>query len=170
MGRAVSRILLLLLSSVGVAHAQIPHIAGTWKMNMEASEYPGPKPQSQVRQYFLTDDDFLVGLAVTIDAEGNPSFLQFAGKTDGNDYPEYSVRPLAQFQISGTVTPLTYSERQRDQYTVEWFDKYDGNTYASGTRSVSPDGRTMTVVAEIRGPDGKVSTFTIVYDRVTTAE
>jgi hypothetical protein len=67
MARVVSLILLLLLSSVGIAHAQVPHIIGTWKMNMQASEYPGPKPQSQLRQYFVTDGGFLVGVAVSHD-------------------------------------------------------------------------------------------------------
>lgn len=133
---------------------------------MEASEYPGREPQSDVRRYFLTDDDFLIGVAVTIDAEGNPGFLQFTAKTDGAEYPEYSIEPLSRFQRSGEVTPFTYSETQRDDYAIEWADKYNGDTYVSGTRSVSEDGQTLTIVAVLPERNDQARTYTIVYDRV----
>ena len=63
--------------------AQEPHILGTWKLNVEASRLPGPPPQVHVRRYSLAPDGTLVGLAVVVEANGRPNFLQFAAKTDG---------------------------------------------------------------------------------------
>lgn len=162
--------LLFFILASGAARAQTPHIVGTWRLNSEASELPGPAPQLEVRRYALTEDGFLVGTAVSVNADGNPGFLQFTAKTDGKDYPEYNIGTLSRLQASGEATPLAYSETQLDEYTIEWFDKRDGRVYASGTRSVSADGQTMTVVAEFSRPDGEVEVVTIIYDRVATAE
>src|SRR6478672_7339452 len=93
-----------------VAHGQVPQIIGTWKLNFGASQFLGPPPQSEVRQYSVADNGYLVGLAVFVDAQGNPGFLQIATKSDGRDYAEYSSTVLAAFQIGGTPTPLAYSE------------------------------------------------------------
>jgi hypothetical protein len=150
---------------VASVQAQVPHIVGTWRLNIEASEFFRPPPQSELRRYSVTEDGYLVGLAVIVDAEGNPEFLQFAAKTDGQDYPEYSSNALAAFQIAGTPTPLAYSEKPLDAHTIEWFDKYEGEVYASGTRQVSEDGRTLTIVGEIRGPQGEARRLRFVYDK-----
>lgn len=154
-----------LLATYTTVSAQVPHIVGTWKLNAAASEYPGPKPQSDIRRYFLNDQGYLIGLAVTISADGQPSFLQFAGKTDGKDYAEHAPFTLAQLQISGTPSPLAYSEQPKDEYTIQWTDKFEGNVTASGTRAVSKDGKVMTVVAKAIDPQGKEVSFTLIYDR-----
>jgi hypothetical protein len=148
-----------------VSEAQVPHILGTWTLNRELSEYPGPMPQSEVRRYRITDDGFVIGLAVIVDAEGNPEFLQFAARTDGEDYPEYSSGTLAQLQMHDIQTPLAYAEVPLDEHTIEWFDKFEGEVYAHGTRAVSEDGQTLTITANFTDQDGEVQTFALVYDR-----
>lgn len=160
---ALATITLVGLSAV--AHGQVPHIIGTWKLNIEASQFLGSPPQLEVRRYDVADNGYLVGLAVFIDAEGNPGFLQFAAKSDGQDYAEYSSNVLAALQIAGTPTPLAYSEKPVDDRTVEWVDKFDGRITASGTKQVSADGRTLTIVGEI--PDGRGNTLRLrlVYDK-----
>jgi hypothetical protein len=162
------RLMILALACYGAvssANAQVPHIVGTWKLNIQASELLGPPPQSEVRRYSVTDGGYLVGLAVIIDAEGNPQFLQFAAKSDGEDYPEYSSNTLAAFQARGTPTPMAYSETPVNAHTIEWFDKYEGQVYASGTRQVSEDGRTLTILGEIRNSRGETRRLRFVYDK-----
>lgn len=157
---------LLALAVVSMpAQAQVPHIVGTWKLNLEASEITGSEPQSQIRQYSLAEDGFLVGLAVTIDASGNPGFLQIAAKSDGKDYPEYSSGDLAMLQMNNTATPLAYAERIIDEYTVEWFDKYQGEVYATGTRQVSEDGQTMTLIVNAGNEEDAANMLKFVFDR-----
>ena len=112
-GRCAVATVALVLSVV--AHGQAPPIIGTWKLNVGASQFLGPPPQSEVRQYSVADNGYLVGLAVFVDAQGNPGFLQIATKSDGRDYAEYSSNFLAAFQIGGTPTPLAY---RRQLWTI----------------------------------------------------
>jgi hypothetical protein len=37
---------LLIAFGSGVSHAQVPAVLGTWKLNVEASKFPGPAPQT----------------------------------------------------------------------------------------------------------------------------
>jgi hypothetical protein len=154
-----------LLGLFAAAHGQVPHIIGTWKLNIEASQFLGPAPRSEVRRYDVADDGYLVGLAVFVDAQGNPGFLQFAAKSDGQDYAEYSSGVLAAFQIAGTPTPLAYSEKPVDERTVEWFDKFNGRVSAFGTKQISEDGRTLTIVGEVPDPQGNTRRLRLVYDK-----
>lgn len=145
--------------------AQAPHIFGSWTLNADDSVYPGDLPRSQVRTYVPLEGEFYVGLAVTIDSDGNASFLQFTAKTDGQDYPEYGVFSLALLQMSDLPTTTTYSESQIDEYTVEWADKSDGETYLSGTRQVSTDGSRLTISFSAPDENGEGVDYLLVYDR-----
>ena len=165
MNHSVLSIGLFMFMHMGIAGAQVPHIIGSWKLNNGASIYPGPVPRSQVRTYFPLDDGFLLGIAVTIDAQGNGNFLQFTAKTDGLDYPEYDAFSLAHLQMSGVSTSATYSETPLDEYTVEWVDKDGGEPSFSGTRHVSEDGDTLTIVFERHNPEGQPESYKLVYDR-----
>lgn len=155
----------LVLAQACVAAAQVPHILGSWELNLEASDPRERAPQVSLRTYRQTENGFLLGLWVVIDAEGEPFFLQFAAKTDGADYPEYFPDALAALTTAGTPSGYSYSEMQLDEYTVEWVDKYEGTTIAWGTRGVSRDGRTMTIVANARSAEDEIVTSTTVYDR-----
>lgn len=164
MRRDIFLIGVLALAHCGAAaQAQAPHIYGSWSLDTDASEFPGAMPRSQVRTYFPGEDGYLIGIAITVDAQGNAGFLQFAARTDGQDYPEYGVGSLAALQITGTRTSSTYAESQVDEYTVEWVDKTDGEAYLMGTRSVSADGQTLTI--EAHAPAEPANSFTLVYSR-----
>jgi hypothetical protein len=106
-----------------------------------------------------------VGLAVVVDARGNPSFLQFAAKDDGKDYPEFDSGSLARFQIDGTKGPRTYSETPIDSRTVAWIDKVDGRIVASGKKWVSEDGKTLSFTSEGTNRSGEPFTYLFVFDR-----
>ena len=71
-------------------------------------------PRSDIRSYRLTDDGVLIGLALVVDARGEPRFLQFAAKPDGGDYPEFTEDSAAQYLIDGTPPSRTYSETPID--------------------------------------------------------
>jgi hypothetical protein len=138
---------------------------GTWHLNLEQSKFPGGRPQIEVRRYWVRDDGFLVGLAISIDAQGNPNFVQFAAKDDGRDYPEYNAPTLAELQAAGTTTPIMYAQRNIDRYTAEVTLKRDGRITTSGTRTISEDGRTMTIVLSTTNPAGETVTTVRVFDR-----
>jgi hypothetical protein len=148
------------------APAQVPHIVGNWRLNVEASRFPGPAPQTHVRRYSLGPDGSLIGLAVIVDADGTPSFLQFAAKPDGKDYPEFDAGSAAQYLIDGSPPPATYAETPIDSHTVEWTDKYDGQVTFSGRKWVSADGQTMTITAVIKNERNEDIDFLFVFDRI----
>jgi hypothetical protein len=148
------------------SYAQVPHIVGNWRLNVEASRLPGPAPQVHVRRYSLGPDGNLFGLAVIVDADGTPSFLQFAAKPDGKDYPEFDARSAAQYLLDGSPPPATYAETPIDSHTVEWTDKYDGRVTFSGRKWVSADGQTMTITAVLKNERNEDVDFLFVFDRI----
>jgi len=151
--KIAARSIVALLIALGwsLSHAQVPAIIGTWKLNVEASKFPGPPPQTHVRSYRLGDDGVLIGVAVIVDAQGRPNFLQFAAKVDGKDYPEFSMDSAGKYLSDGTKPPRTYAEiPTNDPLRVKWVDKMGGKVLFSGEKWVSADGKRMsfTVVAK----------------------
>lgn len=115
---------LLIASSWSASRAQLPGIIGTWKLNVEASRFPGPAPQTEVRSYRLAENGVLIGVAVMVDSQGRPNFLQFAAKADGKDYPEFDTKSAAQYLSNGTAPSRTYAETPTsDPRRVKWVDK-----------------------------------------------
>ena len=148
------------------AHAQVPHIIGNWKLNAAASRLPGPAPQTDIRRYSVGPDGTLIGLAVIVAADGTPSFLQFAAKPDGKDYPEFDASSAAKYLMDGSPPPATYAETPVDSHTVEWTDKYDGRVTLSGRKWVSPDGQTLTITAVVKNERNEDVEFLFVFDRI----
>jgi hypothetical protein len=148
------------------AHAQVPHILGNWKLNVAASRLPGPTPQTHVRNYSVAPDGTVIGLAVIVDADGTPSFVQFAAKPDGKDHPEFDAGSAAKYLMDGSPPPATYAETPVDSHTVEWTDKYDGRVTFSGRKWVSADSQTMTITAVIKNERNEDIELLFVFDRI----
>ena len=143
------------------ANKPVPLIVGTWKINFEKSGIRNQPPQVfELRQYRLRDDGFLVGLMISSNAQGRLSFLQFTAKSDGKDYPEYSDNLLADLLATGKPTVRTYAERIIDEYVTEWIDKANGQITAQGKKTISKDGKTLTITVEGTRPQ------TLIYDRL----
>jgi hypothetical protein len=147
-------------------HAQLPHVLGNWQLNVAASRLPGPAPRVHVRRYSLAEDGTLVGLAVVVDARGNPTFLQFAASPDGEDYPELDARSAARYLIDGSAPPATYAETPVDSHTVDWVDKLEGRVTAHGKKWVSADGQTLSITALFRNERNEEQEFLFVFDRL----
>lgn len=150
----------------GAVQAQVPAIIGTWKLNVEASKFPGPPPQTHVRSYRLAEDGKLIGVAVIVDAQGRPNFLQFVAKVDGKDYPEFSTDSAAKYLGDGSTPPRTYSEiPTSDPLKVKWVDKQGGKLLFSGEKWVSADGKKMSFTLDTKDQQGKDVQYLYVFDR-----
>ena len=127
-----------------------PPIAGMWKLNTEKSTVRIPPGATELRQYVMRPDGFLVGLLVTL--TGNPQSplhtLQFTAKSDGKDYPEYADQNIADMIAEGKPTARSYAEKKIDDYTTEWVDKQDGRITAQGKKIVSQDRKTLTITVD----------------------
>lgn len=137
----------------------MPLIVGRWKLNAEKSNLRLPPDYLEIRQYDLRPDGFLIGLLMTMNARGY-HYLQFTAKSDGKDYPEYSDQLVADMIAAGKPTPRTYSENAIDDYVTEWTDKEDGKVTSRGKKTISKDGKTLTITV-----DGRPSSQARVYDR-----
>jgi len=157
---------LVLLCGVDAVPAQVPAVIGTWKLNAAASKLHGPAPQSEVRSYRLTRSGLLIGVAVSIDAHGQPQFLQFAARPDGKDYPEFDTRSAAEYLAAGTVPARTYAEfPTADPRKVRWVDKARGAVIASGEKWVSADGQRLSFSLDAADPQGHPFHYLYVFDR-----
>lgn len=157
---------MLAASHPSALRAQIPAVLGTWKLNIDASKLPSPKPQMQVRGYRLLKDGLLMGVAVTIDDRGQPNFLQFVAKPDGRDYHEFSTDSAADYLRTGAPPPRTYSEMSTgDPRKVRWLDKLGGRMLFSGERWVSSDGKIMSFTVNTTGSQGESIQYLYVFDR-----
>src|SRR4029078_4734370 len=126
------------------AGAQVPRVLGVWELDPAASSLPQGFPLgSETRSYDLRNDGYLVNLVIRKLANGRPDFIQIVSKSDGKDYSQYQSVLLAEFQVNGTQTPLTYSETIIDESSVSIVAKVGGRMNNKGVRSISADGKTM---------------------------
>ena len=57
---------------------------------------------------------------------------------------------------AGTPTPRTYSEKIIDDYVTEWTDKVAGKVTQQGKKTISKDGKTMTLTVDGRPSQTRV--------------
>jgi hypothetical protein len=150
------------------AGAQVPRVLGVWELDPASSSIPPGFPlASETRSYDLRSDGYLVNLVIRKLANGRPDFIQVVSKSDGKDYPQYQSGTLAAFQVNGTQTPITYSETIIDDSSVSIIAKAAGRTPDRGVRSISSDGKTMTIKVVSTAPNGQETQITLVFKRVS---
>ena len=144
--------LLLVCGVVALAQTPAPSanlVLGTWKLNIEKSTYsPGGPPRSNLRQFTAVENGFIVSTISGISAQGIPTFTLSAARYDGKNYPLYNQVTLADMMINGTKTPNTQAYRVIDAHTVEITNRQNGKLTTVLTRTVSRDGKTMTLVTK----------------------
>ena len=109
-------------------------------------------PKSTTRIYEVNgEQEKLTGTIVTSDGKTIPtSFVHIA---NGTDQP---------FQTPGADT---LSSTRIDPLTVNYVVKKDGKVVLTGTRTISKDGKTMTLASNGTHAEGKPFESTMVYDR-----
>src|SRR5439155_3187195 len=110
---------------------------GTWKLNVAKSKFtPGPPIKSDTRSYEV-QDGWLIVTTETTQASGEKTGVRFAAKFDGKDYPQIG-------RFAPTVALISYQpvDRRILKYTVK---DTTGKITSTNTRTVSADGKTMTI-------------------------
>ena len=107
---------------------------GTWKLSLAKSKYkPGPPPQSLVVKFepagkgVKTSSDF-------VNAEGQKTTAVYTAYYDGKDYP-----------ITGSAVADTVALKKLGGGKIQRVDKKGGKLVQTFVRSVSADGKTMTI-------------------------
>lgn len=129
-------------------------IAGTWALNLEKSKFnPGPPPKSKTRVYEVTGQQEKM-VATTIDASGKESVQKHTANRDGKDYP-----------FEGWAVADTVSFTPVDTFTATYSMKKGGAVVVTGTRTVSQDGKTLTMPVKFTSPTGQVVDNVEVFDK-----
>jgi hypothetical protein len=123
---------------VAILAAENP-FAGTWKLNPAKSK--------------LTGDTVTYERTESGQIRSTAGGLTYTFRLDGREYP----------------APLGYTAawRQRDERTWETVNRLNGKLIGTDTITVSPDGRTRTVISKGAKPNGERFEDTAVYERVS---
>jgi hypothetical protein len=114
--------------------AQSPDpVIGTWTLNVEKSKFSTAVPKSEKRTYAGSGDTISQTID-RVDSQGKPLHVEVTTKYDGKDYP-----------ITGNPDADTVALTRVDTHTTRATLKKGGKAVMHSERSVSRDGKTMTV-------------------------
>jgi hypothetical protein len=143
------------IGGAGVAAAAVPDpVIGTWQLNVSKSAFkPGPAFKSQVRTYSQSAQGITLVIK-TVGADGKEMTSQTTYQLDGKDYP-WTGNPDVD---SGSVT-------QVDSNTAKFALKKAGKVIQAGSRTVSKDGKTLTLKSKGTTAKGVEFENVLVFDK-----
>jgi hypothetical protein len=148
------------------APAENPFI-GFWKLNLERSRLPTPPPANYVRLRRYEDQGGGWMFHTIIDSIGKAADFTFAAaRYDEKEYPVYTSGTLGTFLSTGTMPARTVAFRRTDLYTLEYTDRQNGKISATGSSTVTKDGKTLTETNRTFDSQGKeTSTSVVIYEK-----
>lgn len=136
-----------LLVGANLAQAADP-IVGTWTLNASKSKFASPAPKSETRTYSESADGTISLVAKRMEADGRNTSETSSFKLDGKEHP---------FK-SDEIDADSVSERRISSRVTAWKLRKNGKVVETGRRTVSRDGRTLTMIQ--RGTDARGNKFT----------
>ncbi|HEX2460905.1 MAG TPA: hypothetical protein VHJ58_12230 [Vicinamibacterales bacterium] len=136
-----------------IAQATDP-VVGTWELNVVKSKFsPGPAPKSETRTYVVSGQE-IKGTAKGVDSEGKAVAVEWTVVDDGKDRP-----------VTGTPDIDMLSIKRIDSHTVESTHKRDGKVVATARRTVSKDGKTLTITTKGTNAKGQAINNVQVFEK-----
>jgi hypothetical protein len=146
----VGVVVLFVMIPAGAASAQSKDdpALGSWKLNVAKSTFtPGPPIKGDTRSYEVNNDGWLIVTTETIQPDGSRTGVRFAAKFDGKAYPQIG-------RFGPTVTLITYEPV--DKRTLKYTQRDSaGKVVSTNTRTVSADGKTMTIEQKTTDASGR---------------
>ena len=155
---SVSFTILVLFAAAGARpHGQVllrDPFAGTWALNVAKSTFaPGPAPKSG-QAFIASSGDNVKLIHEGVTSTGAAARWEYLANHDGKEYP-MTGSPDADVvilkRISGSSVESTY--------------KKDGKVTLVNTRTVSADGKTMTVTVKGTNAQGQKVNNVLVYEK-----
>jgi len=142
-------------SGVAIAEAAAPDpVIGTWQLNISKSTFtPGPAYKSQVRTYSQSGQSIALVIK-TVAADGKEVTSQTTYQLDGKDYP-----------WTGNPDVDTGAVKQVESNTAKFTLKKAGKVVQAGSRTVSKDGKTLTLKSKGTTAKGEKSEDVLVFDK-----
>jgi len=141
--------------AVAAAASATDPIVGTWKLNLTKSTFKpaAAAPKSQTRTYQATADG--IDMAYTgVAADGSAVNGKSTFKYDGKDYP-----------ITGSADFDTLSLKRVDDSTIESTQKKAGKVVGTTVRTVSGDGKVLTLKSKGTTAKGQAFDNAMVFDK-----
>jgi hypothetical protein len=136
-----------------VALAAANPLVGTWHLNVAKSKFrTSPPPKSAIAKVTTSKDGEISVQLSIVNADGKNGEFQYTASYDGKDYP-----------MSGSKVFDAISLKRIDDHTDEVIYKQKGKVIRTSKRTVSNDGKTLTITDE--SPDGKSASVASVWDR-----
>jgi hypothetical protein len=108
-------------------------LIGRWALDRAKSEFSGAPPEKRVTIFELRPDGSIRHITETLTANGSTDRVEYSAKYDGKDNP-----------ISNSFL-WTVALKRIDAQTTERTGKVNGDLVETSTRTVSPDGQTLTI-------------------------
>jgi len=121
-------------------------IVGTWELNVAKSRFtPGPAPKSESRTYVMAGQE-IKATSKGVDGEGKATAGEWTIVYDGKDRA-----------MTGDPDADLLSLKRIDAFTTEFTEKKAGKVVITGTRTISRDGKVMTITT--KGTNAKGQTI-----------
>jgi hypothetical protein len=134
------------LSGIQSAAQATDPIVGTWELNVAKSKFsPGPAPKSETRTYVMAGED-IKATSTGVDGTGTPTAGEWTINYDGKDRPQ-----------TGNPNADSLSLKRVDAFTAEFTQKKAGKVVITGTRTISKDGKVLTITT--KGTNAKGQTI-----------
>lgn len=150
---------LTVLSRAGSAAAQSAapadeRVIGNWQLNIAKSKFaPGPPYKGQFRTYERSKDGVKATLVTTY-ADGQKSTVEYTVNYDSLEYP-----------VTGSPLYDAIRLKKIDAFTSESVLGHAGMVFAIARRTLSEDGKTMTILFESGEGSDKRFRNVMVYDK-----
>lgn len=151
---AIAVVCLALASSLV---AENKAFVGTWKINMDKSKFPAGKAPKSVTRTITADGDTATYKFEGVAADGSAYSYGFSSKYDGKDS-----------EVTGTGAPYGADHiaiKQDNSHMVSTTLKKGDKVVATGSATVSHDGKMTTVILKGTDADGKPVKSESVYDK-----
>ena len=130
------------------------NLTGTWKLNVAKSKYTGiPAPKEVTVTYSPSGAGWKYEAKGT-SADGKPSIITFSYSKDDTDMP-----------MTGYPYADTLSLKGGNTDSSTGIFKRAGKQIGTADRTISKDGKTMTVNATLTLPDGKKASYMTIYEK-----
>jgi hypothetical protein len=139
--------------------ADFDPVIGVWRLNVEKSQSPGSILLSATRKYERDS----AGIRITetrVTVGGHRSQIEYIGNYDGKEHPVFLTNDG---EKEHHRTDETMSFTRLDRYTVKGVSRAKGKIAYTFTRTVSPDGRTLTIATAGPGPHSSITV--LVYEK-----
>jgi hypothetical protein len=128
-------------------------VFGTWQLDVARSKFsPGPAYRNQIRMYERHDDGVKATIKTTY-PDGHTTDVEYIADYDSLEYP-----------VTGSPDYDSIKLKRVDMYTAEAVLGHAGKEFATARRTISADGKTMTIVFQVDLAGSRVNNV-MVYDR-----